>query len=41
MGSASPPGRHVMANALRGELHAMGDVILLSITGIALILEDV
>lgn len=41
MGSVSPPGRHVMANALRGELHAMGDVILKPTTGIVLILEDV
>ena len=33
MGSASLTGRHVMANALRGELHAMGDVIQQPITG--------
>ena len=41
MGSASLPGRHVMANALRGELHVMGGVILQPTTGNVLILEDV
>ena len=40
MGSASLTGRHVMANALRGELHAMGDVIHQPITGNVLKLED-
>jgi len=40
MGSASLPGRHVMANVLRGELNAMGDVILQLTTGNVLILGD-
>ena len=41
MGSASLPGRHAMANAQRGELHAMGDVILQLTIGAVLILGDV
>ena len=41
MGSVSPPGRPVMANVLRGELHAMGDVIQQPTTGFVLTLGDV
>ena len=41
MGSVSPPGRPVMANVLRGELHAMEDVIQLPTTGFVLTLGDV
>ena len=41
MGSVSPPGRPVMANVLRGELHAMEDVIQPPTTGFVLTLGDV
>ena len=41
MGSVSPPGRPVMVNVLRGELHAMGDAIQQLTTGFVLTLGDV
>ena len=41
MVSVSPPGRPVMANVLRGELHVMEDVIQPPTTGFVLTLGDV